>query len=92
MGLGRLLPFTIIYLHLLSYFDTHRCSSPTCSFLRITHQAFEIEWSKGHFSEVVVHLYNVEYSSEAIYSLKIYLFMIVYYLEKQNSCSKIIMV
>ena len=55
-----------VYLHLLSYFDTHRCSSPTGSFLRITHHAFEIEWSKGHYSEVVEYLYNVEHFSETI--------------------------
>ena len=32
--------------------------------LRILHQSFEIERSKGHWSEVVVHLYNIFYNAQ----------------------------
>ena len=34
--------------------------------LRVKHQAFEIKWSKGHYSEVVVHLYLLADNSHEI--------------------------
>ena len=46
----------LIYINYKS-FDIHICSIQTGSFLHILHQSFEVERPKGHWSEVVVHLY-----------------------------------
>ena len=45
-----------VYLHLLKYVDKHRYSSPTCSFYALHINLLKKQISKGHYSEVAVHL------------------------------------